>query len=416
MQRLVKPSVISGSVTAPSSKSMTQRAIAAALLAEGHSIIRNPSYCNDSLAALGIAKKLGADVEKRPTEILIKGSNDLKDNQLTCGESGLAVRMFTPIASIHPAEIHITGEGSLLKRPIDMIEDALLQLGVKCTTQNGLLPLTIHGPLKGGDAHIDGSVSSQLLTGLLMALPRAKEDSTIHVDKLKSKPYIDMTIQILEDFGIEIENHNYEYFNIQGNQDYEPRDYTVEGDWSGAAFLLVAGAINGQLKIKGLRIDSKQSDIKILDALKDAGAIIQIDSSFISIEKSILRAFSFDATECPDLFPPLAVLAAYCNGISEIKGVERLSHKESDRAMALQTEFRKMGIQIEIDNNTMKIHGGPIQSAVVESHNDHRIAMAAAIAALSAEGDITINQSNCVAKSYPEFFKDIKSIGGIIHE
>lgn len=416
MQRSVKPSAIKGSITAPSSKSMTQRAIAAALLAEGHSIIRNPSYCNDSLAALGIAKKLGADVEKHTHEILIKGSNDLKDNHLNCGESGLGVRMFTPIASIHPAEIHISGEGSLLKRPVDMIEDALQQLGVTCKTNNGLLPLHITGPLTGGDAHIDGSVSSQLLTGLLMALPRAKEDSTIHVDQLKSKPYIDMTIQILNDFGVSIENHNYEYFTIPGNQDYEPRDYTVEGDWSGGAFLLVAGAINGEIKVKGLRSDSKQSDVAIMQALKDAGAMIQIENNAITISKAQLRAFTFDATECPDLFPPLVTLAAYCEGVTEITGVERLQHKESDRAMALQSEFGKMGIRVELDNNIMKVYGGPIGEASVDSHNDHRIAMAAAIAAISATGTITISHSNCVAKSYPDFFKDLKSIGGIVHE
>ena len=241
---------LKGQIKAPSSKSMTQRAIAAALLADGQSIIHNPSYCDDSLAAMSIAVGLGARVEPQAHELKVTGTGVLKEPKLNCGESGLAIRMFSPIAALYPAEITMVGANSLKKRPMIMIEEALNQLGVKCTSTGGFLPLTIQGPIIGGKCEIDGSVSSQLLTGLLMALPLAEKDSEIKVNNLKSKPYIDMTIQILKSFGITVENSGYKLFRIPGNQKYIPNNYTVEGDWSGGAFLLVAGAINGQLTLR----------------------------------------------------------------------------------------------------------------------------------------------------------------------
>jgi 3-phosphoshikimate 1-carboxyvinyltransferase len=267
MERYLEPSALKGNIKAPASKSMTQRAIAAALLADGQSIIHNPSYCDDSLAAMSIAVGLGARVEPQVNELKIIGSAILKEPKLNCGESGLAIRMFSPIAALYPAEITMVGANSLKKRPMFMIEEALNQLGVKCTSSGGFLPLTIQGPIVGGHCEIDGSVSSQLLTGLLMALPLAAKNSEIKVNTLKSKPYIDMTIQILKSFGITVENNNYSFFNVPGNQKYIPQSYTVEGDWSGGAFLLVAAAINGQLCVKGLRKDSMQSDVSIIGAL-----------------------------------------------------------------------------------------------------------------------------------------------------
>jgi 3-phosphoshikimate 1-carboxyvinyltransferase len=297
-----------------------------------------------------------------------------------------------------------------------MIEEALSQLDVICTSTGGFLPLTIQGPIKGGRCEIDGSVSSQLLTGLLMALPLAAKNSEISVNNLKSKPYIDMTIQILKSFGITINNMDYSLFQIQGNQKYVPHNYTVEGDWSGGAFLLVAGAINGEMTIKGLRTDSKQSDMAILDALKLAGAKMKLYENKIEISKSELTAFDFDATESPDLFPPLVALASYCKGISTIKGVSRLVYKESDRAATLREEFGKMSISVSIKDDIMSITGGQPVGARVESHEDHRIAMAVAVAALGSTGRIYIRDSQCVAKSYPDFFDDLRHLGAIVHE
>ena len=416
MERYIEPSAIKGKIKAPSSKSMTQRAIAAALLADGQSIIHNPSYCDDSLAAMSIAVGLGAKVEPQVDELKINGSVVLKEPKLNCGESGLAIRMFAPIAALYPTEISMVGANSLKKRPMGMIEEALSQLGVKCTSSGGFLPLTIHGPIVGGTIEIDGSVSSQLLTGLLMALPLATKDSEIKVKNLKSKPYIDMTIQILKSFGIEIQNNDYKAFKIAGKQKYTACNYTVESDWSGGAFLLVAGAINGNLTIEGLNTASRQSDMAIIKVLENAGSDMKIYNDRIEISKSKLKAFEFDATESPDLFPPLVALASYCSGISNIKGVSRLKYKESDRAKTLKEEFGKMNINIEIKDDIMSVTGGKPKGAHVESHEDHRIAMALAVASLGADGRIYIRDSQCVAKSYPGFFDDLRKLGAIIHE
>ena len=339
MERAVEPSFIKGQVKAPPSKSMTQRAIAAAMLADGESRIINPSYCDDCLAAMSIAVGLGAKVEPGIDEMKITGCRGLMEKKLNCGESGLAIRMFSPIAALYPEEITISGAGSLKSRPMSMISNALDQLGVKCLTTGGFLPLTIKGPLKGGNCEIDGSVSSQLLTGLLMALPVTTRNSVVKVNNLKSRPYIDMTIGVLKDFGIEITNDNYKTFKINGKQKFIARNYVVEGDWSGGALLLVAGAINGDIQVTGLRTYSSQSDKAILKVLEMAGAKMQVNENQINISSSPLKAFDFDATESPDLFPPVVALASYCTGTSRIKGVSRLYYKESDRAMSLSEEF-----------------------------------------------------------------------------
>jgi 3-phosphoshikimate 1-carboxyvinyltransferase len=359
---------------------------------------------------------LGAKVEPSAGEMRITGCRGLKEKKLNCGESGLAIRMFSPIAALYPEEIIMIGSGSLKKRPMFMIGDALNQLGVSCISTEGYLPLTIRGPLKGGNCEIDGSLSSQLLTGLLMALPTAVKNSEIKVNNLKSKPYIDMTLGILKDFGINVTNEGYGLFRVNGKQQYLPRTYEVEGDWSGGAFLLVAGAINGNLKVTGLRSDSHQSDKGILKALEKAGANIKVSDNQIEVAKSHLRAFEFDATESPDLFPPLVTLASFCSGVTKIKGASRLVFKESDRASALSEEFRKMNIEILEKDDYLLISGGEVRGAKVNSHEDHRIAMAAAVAALGSSGRVSIKDSHCIAKSYPGFFDDLRKIGAIVEE
>jgi 3-phosphoshikimate 1-carboxyvinyltransferase len=416
MERSVEPSFLNGRIKAPPSKSMTQRAIAAAMLAEGQSIIFNPSYCDDSLAAMSIAVSLGARVEPDAGKIKITGSGEIKEKKLNCGESGLAIRMFSPVAALFDEEIIMTGSGSLKKRPMQMIGDALNQLGAKCSSTGGFLPLAIRGPLKGGHCEIDGSLSSQLLTGLLISLPLADDDSEIKVNNLMSKPYIDMTIGLLSDFGIKISNTNYEFFKVPGRQKYNPRHYEVEGDWSGGAFLLVAGAINGSLKVTGLNTTSYQSDMAVLKALESAGANMKISDGNIEISRSDLKAFEFDATESPDLFPPLVALASYCKGITKLKGASRLAHKESDRASALSEEFGKMNIKVGIDGNYLIVTGGKVKGAKVNSHDDHRIAMASAVAALGASDPVYIKDSHCIAKSYPGFFDDLRKVGAVVHE
>lgn len=416
MDNYVVPSEVRGIVKAPPSKSMTQRAIAAALLAVGESIIINPSDCDDSVAAMNIASALGAEVRNEQDTLYIKGSGNIKTQQLDCGESGLAIRMFSPVAALKDVEITISGRGSLTSRPMAMICDALKQLGVSCKSNGGLLPLKIRGPLKGGRCHTDGSISSQLLTGLLMALPLAPENSVVVVKDLKSKPYIDMTLQVLERFGIHIDRSDYSHFNIPGRQIYLPQKFEVEGDWSGGAFLLVAGAISGDVTVKGLRPDSRQSDKAILTVLDITGARTSITENSVSVVKSELKPFFFDATESPDLFPPLVTLAAYCRGVSTIRGISRLIHKESNRATALVNEFGRLNIKIETLGDDMMVTGGGVTGGEINSHGDHRIAMAGAIAALGATGKIMISGSQCVAKSWPAFFDDLLHLGTMIYE
>jgi 3-phosphoshikimate 1-carboxyvinyltransferase len=225
-----------------------------------------------------------------------------------------------------------------------------------------------------------------------------------------------MTLQLLERFGIRIDRTDYTRFVIPGNQIYQPQKFEVEGDWSGGAFLLVAGAINGEITVKGLRPDSRQSDKAILTVLDSAGARTSILENSISVRKSELRPFFFDATESPDLFPPLVALAAFCKGISTIKGVSRLLHKESNRSAALVNEFGKMNVKIETDGDNMMVAGDKVTGGDVSSHGDHRIAMAAAVAALAASGKVIIRDSHCVAKSYPAFFDDLRHLGTMIYE
>ncbi|MBP5589594.1 MAG: 3-phosphoshikimate 1-carboxyvinyltransferase [Bacteroidales bacterium] len=410
MKQVVVPSKIFGKIKAPASKSVTQRAIAAALLAEGESTIVNPSYCDDALAAMSIASGLGAKVRPNPGELKIIGTTGLKEQKLNCGESGLAIRMFSPIASLFSDEIKLTGSGTLKARPMSMIQDALTQFGVKCESNNGLLPITIQGPLKGGKCTIDGSLSSQILTGLMMALPMAEEDSEIEVISLRSKPYIDMTLKVINDFGVTINRVGYNYFKIQGGQHFKAQTYTVESDWSGSAFLLVAGAIMGKVIITDLNPVSQQGDKAIITALDKAGASLNISNNSIEVSKNRLKAFEFDAVDTPDLFPPLVALASYCKGTSAIKGVKRLINKESDRCQALLDEFTKLGVKVEIVDDYMLVSGATIKGGDVVSHDDHRIAMALAIAALGAEDKVTIKDAHCVSKSYPNFFDDLRSI------
>lgn len=407
-------STISGSVAAPASKSMMGRAVAAALLADGISVIRNPSYCDDARTALDIIGALGA-VMSEGEKLAIRGTGKRllypKKGSLDCRESGLCMRMFTPIAALLDREVALYASGSLCSRPMGMAE-GLGALGVVCRTDRGHAPIRVRGLMKGGDITVDASVSSQLLTGLLMALPLCETDSRIAVTGLKSTPYVRMTLSLLEGFGVTITyDEGLTEFVVKGGQEYRPASYTVEGDWSGAAFLLVAGALAGSVTVTGLDLASPQADRAIVEVLETAGAAVRTGTDCVSVEKRELKAFHFDATDCPDLFPPLVALASGCAGKSGIVGLERLVHKESNRAEALASEFSKLGILVEGVGNTMQVRGGTVRGAQVESHNDHRIAMACAVAALRAEGNVAITGEACVTKSYPDFFFDLAALG-----
>jgi 3-phosphoshikimate 1-carboxyvinyltransferase len=422
LQAVVRPSSLHGSITAAASKSSMQRACAAALLCHTDCILYNPGHSNDDLAALGVIKSLGAQVEAwedGSLHISSRGVRPVTDT-IHCGESGLGVRMFTPIAALSERPLTLTGEGSLTRRPMDFFDQVLPALGVEVHSQQGRLPLRLKGPLRPMNITVDGSLSSQFLTGLLMAFSASgAKDVTIRAVHLKSLPYIDLTLKIMQDFGMLVPvNRSYQEFHFTGEPEKTPGSpisYTVEGDWSGASFLLVAGAIAGELELMGLELDSTQADRKMLEALALAKAPMVLDRDKIRIGPGHLDAFEFDATDCPDLFPPLAALAAYCYGTTVIKGTSRLTHKESNRALTLQEEFGKMQIEINLEGDHMYIKGGSaVKGAAVHSRHDHRIAMACAVAALRADGETCIASADAVDKSYPDFFAHLQALGARI--
>lgn len=416
----IKPSLLSGEIQAPASKSSMQRACAAALVVKRKSNIYNPGHSNDDRAALGVIQALGAAVKEiSANEIEVEVPAAGKPHAVNCGESGLGIRMFAPLIALNAHAITINGEGSLLTRPMDFFDEVFPQLGIKVTTNSGKLPITLTGPLQPKDITIDGSLSSQFLTGLLIAYAAANAtDVTITVTNLKSRPYIDLTLKVMEAFGLNTPvNNQYEsfYFDKVAATPKEHIHYTVEGDWSGGAFLLVAGAIAGDIVVKGLDEQSTQADKKILEALRACGANMLIKGDTISLSPAELRSFEFDATDCPDLFPPLVALAAYCKGNTIIKGVSRLAHKESNRGLTLQDEFKKMGIRIKLDGDVMTVYGGTgVQGARVHSRHDHRIAMACAVAALKATGNTVIEDAQAVNKSYPDFYNHIQELGAAV--
>lgn len=416
MNITVSPSEVKGTIAAPASKSVMQRACAAALLKGGTTVLHNPGVSADDHAALNIIQQLGADVAWNEGIVTINSKGlQPKSSALNCGESGLSARMFTSIAALCSQPVSITGSGSLLVRPFHFFDQLFPQLNVGYKSNNGLLPLNVNGPLQPADIVIDGSLSSQFLSGLLFAYSYAgAKDVSISVENLSSKPYIDLTLQVMHDFDLcTPQNENYQQFSFncasqQEEAKFSALKYEVEGDWSGAAFLLVAAAIKGEIKLRSLNPSSLQADRKIADVLQDCGADIELSNEGVVVKRNKLKSFRFNATDCPDLFPPLAVLAAFCEGNSIITGVNRLKHKESDRGKTLQEELGKLGINIHLNDNEMMIEGNSKpKSASVHSRGDHRIAMAAAVAALSADGAVEIEQAEAVEKSYPQFWEHL---------
>jgi len=416
MLTTIQPSLLKGDIQAPASKSSMQRACAAALLNKAETVIYNPGHSNDDKAALGVIQALGAEVKEENGVLKVAGSGVRpRTGTVNCGESGLGIRMFAPIIALSDKPITVKGEGSLLSRPMDFFDEIFPQLGIRVVSNKGKLPLEIQGPLQPRTIVIDGSLSSQFLTGLLFAYAAAgAKDVAIRVNNLKSRPYIDLTLEVLKRFGWMVENRNYEefYFPGAGADVATDRSYTVEGDWSGGAFLLVAGAIAGPITVKGLDAASTQADKAILQALKDCGAAITMGEGTMEIGPADLKAFRFDATDCPDLFPPLVALASYCEGTTVIDGVSRLAHKESNRGLTLQEEFGKMGITVDLEGDRMRVRGGNgVKGAVVHSRHDHRIAMACAVAGLRAEGETAIEEAQAINKSYPDFYDHLQQLG-----
>ncbi len=412
--KVIYPSTISGRLVAPASKSMMLRALTVALLADGISVLEGYTPCDDTENAIRVIERLGAKVTRSATMLEVVGCPPHKLQAqplvLHCGESGLLSRMLASVGTLYTNDLRLIGEGSLVNRPFGASADYFNQLGLQQVASNENTILHVQGELNASQVHIDGSGGSQLLSGLLMTLPLLPNDSVIEVENLRSKPYIDLTISALKAFGVEIVNNDYSRFLIKGGQGYHPCKYKVEGDWSGASCLLVAGAIGGSVTVGGLDIQSLQADRAIVDVLKKCGARLSIVDSDITVSRERLQSFEFDATHCPDLFPALVALASACNGTSCIKGVSRLRHKESDRAFVLQQEFAKLQVPIIINDDIMEVTGADVQGGEVVAHNDHRIAMALAVAGINAKMAVKIDGVECVAKSYPTFFDDLERL------
>lgn len=395
---------------APASKSYAQRAILASCLSEGTSRISHVGKSNDVLNIIEVARQLGAKVSG-DNNLRIHGRVFPPKMVLNCGESGLGIRLSTFVAAAIGGEFDLIGAGSLENRPMTDLAEILPQIGIEFKAQNNRIPIHINGQIQGGKITIDGSSSSQYLSGLLMALPLAGQHSEVEVTNLNSIPYIEMTLDLMSQFGVEVSHQNFKTFKIRGNQTYTGTDYTVEGDWSGAAFWVVYGALKGPVKITGLNPHSLQADREILSVIESSGGKYEWIDQDLHIFRSILNPFTFDATNCPDLFPALVVLAAGINGESQITGVERLKHKESDRGAVLKKEFNKLGLDIQIDGNKMKVSGtGSLMSNEIDSHNDHRIAMAASISAILTPDGVSINDAEAVNKSYPEFWDQFQNL------
>ena len=453
----------------PSSKSFAQRAIIAAALADGVSHLKGYTPCGDSEAALQVARNLGAEVEVDGRNITIKGISAKADSltqlhgadgtpsadaagnpALHVGESGLLTRMMIPVmAQLCPGKVSFTGEKTLLGRPLtgakEIMEAFEAEIASVDASGDGTVggdadnsavvrvPLTVKGPLKAGRSEISGKHGSQLVSGLLMALPFAEKNSSLIVHEPKSIPYIFITLEVLKKFGLKIGNEmlggrdflesNGDWslctemvFKVKGGQGYKAADIDLEGDWSAAANFLVAGALFGKVEVAGLDTTSLQADLSIMDILMDAGASLSQldgDKGNITVQRAPLRSFSVDASNCPDLFPIISVLAAFCQGTSRLAGVGRLANKESDRAKAILEMLSQMGVAARVEGDEMVIEGhclaqrilsgGMLKGGSYTSHHDHRMVMALKVAALGADSPIVIDDEKCVAKSFPQF-------------
>ena len=427
----------------PSSKSFAQRAIIAAALAEGTSYLRNYTPCDDSESAVKVARTLGAQVARKGNVLTITGIGPIREKlaieKINAGESGILARLMIPIlAQINGCPVVIEGRGTLLGRPLASASDIMAAFGVILrneTVRSGreiFVPLAVKGEMIAGTADLPGKPGSQLVSGVLMALPLNSKDSKVYVGEPKSIPYMFITLDVLRRFGIKagaqlegnaemLEQQDWTYctginFTIDGGQSYKAADITLEGDWSAAANFLVGGALYGSVEIAGLDTSSLQADISILDVLVEAGAAVAYDEDVVCVKKGPLEAFDFDLCQAPDIFPIVSLLAAFCAGTSTIAGVGRLRGKETDRAAAIVEMLNQMGVKAWIEGDILSVEGETLASRILNdrllkggryaSHHDHRMAMVLQIASLAADCPIEIDDRECVTKSFPEFFEN----------
>ncbi len=424
---VTKTNTLEGAIWASPSKSTTHRTLVAASLSEGNSEIEEPLISDDTLATINACRLIGAEIHQEMDKILVCGVSNPRTppDVIDCRDSGSTMRFFTPICALVEGISVLTGGDSLRNRPMKLLLDALKQLGVKCysTRMNGSPPIVVFGGgIDGGRAEIRGDVSSQFISGLLFAAPKAKNDTEIHITtELESKPYVNITLDILKKHSIDIEaNSEFTRFFVPSEQEYLPFNHHIEGDYSSAAFPLVAAAImNSNLRVKNLLEDSLQGDRFILNILSDSGICVNTERTYVEISGFVdsLKPFVVNLRDYPDLIPISVVLACKAEGQSVIHGTRRLRFKESDRISSMIAELTKMGADINIIGDSLRISGNRrLCGAELDSHQDHRIAMACTIAALAAEGSSLIRGVECISKSYPNFIKDMCSIGADLVE
>ena len=411
MIQTVFPGNYSGEIQIPASKSDGQRALLAAALAQGKSHIHFIGNSKDELAMLHCIEQLGAKTTWKGKVLEVEGITHFpKSVRLNCGESGLSSRLLIAICAMYSGDYHLTGEGSLLSRSMEFYKTLFAEQNIQHTFSNqNRLPMHIQGAMQAGTIKVDGSQSSQYISGLLMGLPLLPADSILIVENGVSIPYVQMTINTLKSFGVAIVQEGNRYL-VSGKQTYQATHYEVEGDWSSASYWLVASALGQDITVQGLSLESLQADIAILQAFENAGCVVRNGENGLQIDGANRQSFEFDATNCPDLFPALATFAACTPGISKIKGVNRLQNKESDRGKVLQTEFNKIGISIDLIDNEMFIYSqSTIQGSRVSANNDHRIAMCFGIMGMFTESLIEIEGAEAVSKSYPRFWEELLS-------
>ena len=409
---------LEGVVSAPPSKAYTHRMLIAASLSDGTSKISNPLVSDDTQATLEAVKAFGAETELHENCWTIHGQETLKtpDSPIDCRESGSTLRFMIPVAALAPGPSTLLFGASFERRPVAPLLESLRELGVESAVQRkGSSVMVCGGGIRGGKTSIRGDISSQFISGLLFACPRAKEDTEIAVTtKLESKGYVEMTLEVLVKHGLEgAVTDELSCLWIPANQSYVPWDHTVPGDFSSAAFLLAAAAVtSSRVTVKNLDYQTCQGDSAILGILEEMEATVKIGDDSVEVEGGQLVGIDIDAKDIPDLVPVCAVLGCYAEGRSEIYNAKRLRYKESDRLDSISTELKKMGADIVVKEDGLTINGGSrLQGATVDPHNDHRIAMACAVAALGAEGKTKIQNVECINKSYPQFFSDLRLLG-----
>lgn len=418
MNVVIKPNKLKGDVLVPPSKSLSHRAIIAASLAEGKSKISNIVFSEDINATIEAMRALGASIEVYDDYLIINGSRPKRINDyINANESGSTIRFMIPIALTVDEAITFDGKNNLVNRPLDTYTKLFDEFNIKYERGDKYLPMTVYNGLKAGIYKVEGNVSSQFITGLLFALPLLKGDSKLVITtELESKGYVDLTMDVLKMFGVNIETKDYKEFIIKGNQSYRPMDYVVEGDYSQAAFWLVANTLGNDINILGMNKESNQGDKKIIDDINSFGGNVYFDGDKLISKNADTHGTTIEFSNSPDLGPIETVLASLSKGHTTFMNIERLRIKECDRVSCMIDEMKKLGVSLSETKDTMEIDGNSVlgSSMELDSHNDHRIVMALAVASTRCIGDIRIINAGAIKKSYPHFFKSFEAVGGIV--